>query len=126
MNEFSRYVLLLCQSYKLTISQTQNYRKRTATVPKKCFAYSRPLHNGMNPGDTSSYSAYHQDQNMCISHGIKNMVKITTVTVFHLPKHDRNRTRTENDFNSTRYCEFACFLLQTSKINKLIINIKCP
>ena len=41
----------------------------------------------------------------------------------------RNRigTRgTENDFNSTRYYDCACFLLQTSKINKLIINIKCP
>ena len=121
---FRRYVLLLCQSYKLTINQTQNNRKRTATVPKKCFSYSRPLHNGLNPGETPSYSAYHQDQNMCISHGIKNMVKITTV--FHLPKQDRNRTGTENDFNSTRYYEFACFLLQTSKINKLTINIKCP
>ena len=67
---FRRYVLLLCQSYKLTIDR-QNNRKRTATVPKKCFSYSRPLHNGLNPGETPSYSAYHQDQNMCISHEIK-------------------------------------------------------
>jgi len=82
------------------------------------------MHDGLNPGEMPSYSAYHQDQTMCISHGIKNMMKI--MTVFHLPKQDRNRNETENDFNSTRYYECACFLLQTSQINKLIINIKCP
>ena len=105
---FRRYVFLLCQSYKLTINQTQNNRKRTATAPKKSNSYSRPLHNILNLGETPSYSAYHQDQNMCISHGIKNMVKITTV--FHLPKQDRNRTGTEKllQFNKVLWiCVFS-------------------
>ena len=72
---FRRNVLLLCQSYKLTTNQTQNNRKRTATVPKKCFSYSRPLHNGLNPGETPSGSKYvhqswnkiHGENNDCIS-----------------------------------------------------------
>ena len=111
---FQRYVLLLCQSYNLTINQTQINRKRTATVPKKCLhIQDRCIMDLILVRRRVTRRIIRIK--LCASvMELKNMVKITTV--FHLPKQDRNRTGTENEFNSRRYYEFACFRLHTSKI----------